>query len=108
MSANVPLNATAIYNVECRWRDVGKGVSSWSPDVAVMLRPSSAKNSRPVRLMGPNDSWAIGIHEVVYVMEALGISLFFARWPIRPFSPGVVDVRWMYDAAQVWTLVTSQ
>ena len=79
--------------------------SSGSPEIADIRRPTSAIKSKPDRLIGPSDSKAMGTN---VCDEGRPQYIVYEQQPAQPPPPAIVDVRWRYDAAHVWTLVASQ
>ena len=80
-------------------------VSRGSPVASVIRRPTSCKNSLPVRLMGPSDSMATGTNSCVEGRDEYLACLRSAACSAAPQA--IVDVRWTYDAAHVWMAVAS-
>src|SRR6218665_3134783 len=90
--------------MERRWKSWF--LSRGSPEMAEIRRLTSDIKSKPDGLIGPSDSMAMGTN----VCEE-GRSEYFACFRTAASSaasPAITDVRWMYDGAQVWTLVMSQ
>src|SRR6218665_4024655 len=90
--------------MERRWKSWF--LSRGSPEMAEIRRLTSDIKSKPDGLIGPSDSIAMG----TIVCEE-GRSEYFACFRTAASSaapPAITDVRWMYDGAHVWTLVTSQ
>src|SRR6218665_2544917 len=91
-------------HTDSRWNR--KIVSLGSPDTPAPRRPSSSRNSRPSRLMGPNVSTAIGTNswgagKVAYLLR-------FRSAACSAAPSGTDDDRWRKEAAHVWMAVKSQ
>jgi len=98
---DVPQNAIAschCVQIERRWNKCA--VSSGSTVADVTRRPNSVMNSRPVQLIGPNDSRAMGTK-----LRVAGRSAYFVTFRETASSvtlPGVVEIVRMHNAAYIY------
>ena len=105
-AAKLPRNKMELNSwmvIEIRWSRCA--VSLPSP-VQPVRRPSSSRKERPRSFIGPNVSKIMGQKQDVFESSIYFTILRSDAISVAP--PVITDVVWMYDAATVLTIDTSQ